>query len=449
MSETALHTDVAAVGAGFAGLAAARALHAAGLDTLVLEARDRTGGRAHTRRLADGTSVDLGGQWIGPTQDALYELCAEFGIETYPLPAHGAPVYRVGDTVTGDLPGGVQDLLDRVDALAVDLDTTAPWDHPEAATLDAQTLRHWLTLQDVGSDDEKDLVGRMLAGGLQTVTASETSMLALAFYLRSGGGVARLLDAEGGAQQDRIVGGPQAVTDAMAAALPAGTVRFSEPVRTIDRTDAERIVLTTASGTVVARHVVVAVPAALVPSMLDIVPALPVPKRIALGRLQSGIALKTNLVYDRPFWREQGLSGQSNHSRGVVTETADGTTPDAVGGVLTAFSYGEDAIALRRTDAENRAELIARALVPTFGDDVLNYREVAATDWATETFTGGCFSAGFGPGALSVVGRDLRGAVGPIHFAGTEYAHVWNGYFEGAVRSGRSAAAAILAERRG
>ena len=81
--------DVAVIGAGFAGLTAARDLTRQGASSVVLEARDRVGGRVHDRVLEDGTVLELGGQWVGPTQDRILGLLAELGIATQPTPTDG------------------------------------------------------------------------------------------------------------------------------------------------------------------------------------------------------------------------------------------------------------------------------------------------------------------------------------------------------------------------
>src|SRR5688572_21305663 len=88
--------DVVVVGAGLAGLAAARALEREGGNVVLLEARNRVGGRTLNEQIGDGKIVEIGGQWVGPTQDRLYELAAEFGIKTFPTYIEGENVLELG-----------------------------------------------------------------------------------------------------------------------------------------------------------------------------------------------------------------------------------------------------------------------------------------------------------------------------------------------------------------
>ena len=83
MTEEIREADIVIVGAGMSGLAAARAVLAAGLEPVVLEARDRVGGRLLNESIGDGKIVELGGQWVGPTQDRLSALAAELGVDTF------------------------------------------------------------------------------------------------------------------------------------------------------------------------------------------------------------------------------------------------------------------------------------------------------------------------------------------------------------------------------
>jgi len=444
---TRIDTDVVVVGAGFAGLAAALQLRDAGWSVVVLEARDRVGGRTHTRYLDDGTQIDLGGQWLGPTQDAMYELAAAFDVATFPTAAHGAAIYRLGTRLRPDLPPDVTELLNRIDALARHVDTSQPWDSPTATALDGMTLQSWLDEQDVGDVDERRMVGRLLAGGLLTAEASDTSMLGLLFYVRSGNGVDSLLGMSGGAQQDRLIGGPAAIAEAIADSLGTDVVRLNERVRRVGwdggvTVESDRL-------SVVARRAVIAVPAVVV-SDIEFAPALPVIKQIALRKLLPGSALKMHLVFNTPFWREAGLSGQSNLSSGWITETVDNSMPDGTRGVLTVFSYGNDALGLRRLSEAERRDAVVRELSEVFGPRTgADLREFVEFDWCAEPLTRGCFSARFGTNGWTSLGQDMRADTAVLHWAGTEYASVWNGYFEGAVSSGREAAVRAAAQMHG
>ena len=436
-------SDVIVVGAGFAGLAAARALRAAGHDVIVLEARKRVGGRTHTRYLTDGTQIDLGGQWLGPTQDTMYQLAAEFDIETFPTASHGQPVYRIGPHHRAEITPAAEQLLQRLDTLAHSIDRERPWVSADADYWDALTLHSWLAAQDVGDEHERALVGRMLAGGLQTVQTSDISMLGMLFYIRSGNGIDSLVNMQGGAQQDRLIGGPEAIAQAMAATLGEHVVRLGQRVCRLTWNDG--VTVTTDSDQFSAKRAVLALPATIAGD-IAFEPTLPALKDIALRTLLPGMGLKMHFVYPEPFWRQNGLSGQSNHTAGPVTETVDNTMPEGAPGVLTGFSYGHDALQLRRMSPAQRRETVLTALAPVFGEQIHNASEVIEFDWSAEPFTRGCFSGRYPPGAWTSCGADLLAPTGPIHWAGTEYASVWNGYFEGAVLSGQHAAAAITAQ---
>ncbi|NRQ37915.1 FAD-dependent oxidoreductase [Nonomuraea sp. NN258] len=433
--------DVIVIGAGFAGLAAALDLTEAGLRVVVLEARDRVGGRVLTRVLPDGTQLDLGGQWVGPTQHHVQELIARFRVDTYPSPEHGRPVVEYEGRRLTEPPAEVAALRERLDGLSREVPVDEPWRHPRAREWDTTTLASWLAAhaQDPAA---ARAVARATAGALLATDAGEVSLLHTLFYLASGQGLDMLAGYAGAAQSHRVAGGPQVIAERMAAALPEGTLRLAEPVRRIEHTSGGARVLTDL-GRHDARRVVVAIPPVLA-GRVDYSPALPVQRDGLTQRMPAGHGLKTHAVYDRPFWRDQGLSGISTSNDGPLTETADNTPPGGPGAVLTSFAYGAEAHRLRAMDAAARRRAVLERLAALFGARALEAREFVEYDWSAQPWTRGCFSGHPVPGAWTGYGPALRAPVGVLHWAGTETATRWNGYFDGAVESGRRAAAEVL-----
>ncbi|GAB3934130.1 flavin monoamine oxidase family protein [Micromonospora vulcania] len=436
---------VVVVGAGFSGLAAASALARAGARVRVLEARDRVGGRVLTHWLPDGTQLDLGAQWIGPTQDRMYALVAEHGLDTFASAAAGASTLLWAGQRRAEPPAEVGRVLDLLDAYASRLDPVAPWRTSGAARWDRTLFGGWLRTT-AGDADTADYLGRLLAGGLLATGANEISLLHVLFYLRSGGGTRSLLGMAGSAQQDRIVGGPPALAERMAAALPPGTLRLNAPVYAIGQ-DAHGVLVRTDTEGVEGDAVVVALAPALA-GRIRYDPALPALRDGLTQRMPMGSALKVHAVYPEPFWRADGLSGVATSSVGPLTETVDNSTPTSSRGVLTGFSYGTDAAALRAMSPQRRERSLLDAFATVVGPRAGDPVELIEYDWSADPWTRGCFCGAFTPGAWRSYGPWLRVPVGRVHWAGTETATRWAGYLEGAVRAGERAAAEVLAGER-
>ncbi|GIJ78874.1 monoamine oxidase [Micromonospora phaseoli] len=434
-------TDALVVGAGFSGLAAALSLVRAGRRVRVLEARDRVGGRALTRWLDDGTQLDLGAQWIGPGQDRVNALVRRYALGTFPSPAYG------GSTVIWDgarrdaAPEPTARVVELLDGYAARLDPAAPWTAPEAVRWDRITLGGWLAATAPDPVTARYL-GRLLAGGLLATSADEVSVLQMAFYLRSGGGSGALLRMAGGAQQDRIVGGPAALAEAMAAALGPDVVRLAAPVVAIEQ-DRAAVVVYTDAERFDAAAVVVAVPPTLA-GRIRYAPALPALRDGLTQRMPMGSAFKVHAVYPEPFWRADGRSGVATCSDGPVVETVDNSTPTSSRGVLTAFSYGVEANALRAMTPPARRAALLDALTVIVGPAARHAEEVIEYDWSADPWTRGCFCGALTPGSWRQYGPWLRPAVGRIHWAGTETATRWTGYLDGAIEAGERAAAEVL-----
>lgn len=433
--------DVVVVGAGFAGLSAAQELHRAGCSVLVLEARGRVGGRALTRFLPDGTQLDLGGQWISSGQIRISELVRHHGIATYPTSQYGSSVIDYDGEHLTALPDEVTALFRDLDTLCGHVPVKSPWTAADAVAWDRQTFATWLDETDA-PDAAKRYVGRVISGGLLAGSPSETSLLETLFYLASGGGTAALLGFRGGAQETRVVGGAQEIAERMAADLPDGTVRLSEPVTGIAH-DHSGVRVTTLLGEHCAARAVIALPPVLAGS-LGYDPPLSAVRAGVLQHMTAGTALKVHAVYPEPFWRDEGLSGVSTSVTGVLTETVDNTPPEAPRAVLTAFVYGDDAAHLRTRPPGERRESITRRLGELFTERAAEPEEFIEFDWLGQEWTRGCFSGHFTPGGWTAFGSALRLPEGTLHWAGTETAVHGNGYFEGAVESGHRAAREVL-----
>lgn len=446
--------DVVVVGAGLAGLVAARDLRTAGREVVVLEARDRVGGRTLNQPLGTpwgDAIVEAGGQWIGPTQDRLAALAGELGIASFPTFGEGEHLIEFGGRVRryrGDVPRiSPRALLDfeqarrRLDAMARRVPLDAPWAAPAAERWDAMTFESWM---------RRNLATRggraLFAGVTQGVWAAEPgeiSLLHWLFYVASAGGIERLIATDGGAQQDRFVGGSQRICLALAERLGEEVVRLRAPVRAIAHGDGGVVARADGGVEARARRAVVAIPPALA-GRIAYDPPLPALRDQLTQRMPMGAVIKCHAIYPEPFWRADGLTGQAGSDSGPAKVVYDNSPPDGAPGVLLAFLEGRHARELGTWAPEDRRAAVLATLVRMFGPRAGSPEAFFERAWAQEEYTRGCYGAYLAPGGWTGFGRALRPPVGPLHWAGAEYATVWNGYMDGAVRSGEAAAAAIL-----
>jgi monoamine oxidase len=196
--------------------------------------------------------------------------------------------------------------------------------------------------------------------------------------------------------------------------------------------------------TVRAERAVVAIPPTLA-GHIRYEPKLPAAHALLLQRLPAGFTYKIALVYDEPFWRADGLSGESLGLGSALSLTIDACGATAPPGILNTFACGPDARALARLEASERRRLVVDEMVARFGPKAATVRDYVEQDWAEEEWTRGCFMAHWAPGVLTQFGPLLREPVGRIHWAGTETSPVMNGFIDGAVRSGERAASEVLA----
>lgn len=439
--------DVAVVGAGFAGLTAARELDRLGRGVVVLEGRDRVGGRSLTTTVA-GTPVDLGATFVGPTQDAVRALAAELGCPTVRTHNRGKNLIRWRGKVRSyrsTIPRlSMLELVDvsriqwRFERLARQIPVVEPWTAGAAHRLDDLTFDGWLRSVHA-SASTRDLMA-IMARVTWGCEPDAVSMLHAVRYVKAAGGIGRMLDVEGGAQQDWFPAGTQQIAERMAAQLGSRVV-LGAPVHAVERNADDTVSVRHRSGVTAARAVVVATAPAHRHG-IAFEPALPAQYLELAANWPQGRLSKAYAAYATPFWRAGGCSGEALSDEGPVFITFDVSPSDDGPGILLGFT---DARSFDPLPARERRERALAGFAALFGDAALDALDYVDHCWGAEQFAPGGPTAAVPPGSWTSCGAALRTPVGPIHWAGTETADRWTGFLDGAVRSGQRAAAEVHA----
>jgi monoamine oxidase len=441
--------DVVVVGAGFAGLAAAKALRAAGLEPLVVEARDRVGGRTCPGLIA-GLTIDLGGMWVGPTQTALDALAREYGVKTYPQYLSGKSAIELdgkwrssegedyGALLSLPVKLDVAQVVYRLTTLSDSINPDSPWTHPKAEAFDAITLQTWL-------DEHTHTEGAMsfMVSLIRAVFCAEPgdlSFLFCLFYLRSGGNLEELTTVRNGAQQRLFVGGVHQLSQRMADQLGERVI-LDSPVTDIDQ-DAERVTVTCRDASFRAKALIIAIAPALA-GRINYSPLLPAKRDALTQRMPMGSAIKVWIAYATPFWRAHGFSGLFSSDTAAFGPAFDVTPPETRAGILAGFFDAKNSVEWSERTIEQRRAEVVRSLTAAFGAEAGAPLEYIEKNWTQERYSLGCYTGTLGPGALTQFGPTLREPVGRIFFAGTESSPIWAGYIEGALRSGTRAAGEV------
>jgi monoamine oxidase len=456
------HADVVVVGAGFAGLTAALRLKQAGKSVLVLEARNRVGGRAHNAAIPGGQVTERGAAFIGPTQDHIAKLATDFGVGTFPTYDTGDNVYvRDGNrsTYSDTGPTGTAPpdpvilpeltlVVSQLDQMSTEVPVDAPWNAAKAASYDAQTLQSWVD-SNTATPQFRELVP-MATRPIFGAEPRELSLLFTLFYIAASGNeqnpgtFERNFNTRMGAQQDRFDGGTQLVTLRVAKRLGKKRVLLKQAVKRIVQKRGG-VVVHTKRLEVHAKRVIVAVPPTLA-GRIDYRPDLPPERDQLTQRLPQGNLTKVAAVYDRPFWRDAGLTGTAVSTDGFVSATFDDTPPGGSPGVVFGFVGGDQSIAFNALPAGDRRGAVLGQFTQFFGPGASSPIAYLESNWAGERWSRGSPVGIAGPGVYTGYGPALRRPVGRIHWAGTETSTYWNGYMDGAVRSGERAAAEVIGE---
>jgi monoamine oxidase len=443
--------DVCVVGAGFAGLTAALRLKQAGQSVALLEARDRVGGRTFTVSRDDGSWIDKGGAWVGPTQDRIYALMNEFGVPTFKQYTGGQAMmvvdgrqYRYRGTIPWSMSPWASLNLGAgffgISQLCKSIPLDAPWEAKDAAKWDRMTLAQWLD-KNVMSKAAHDLLDTAV-GGCYTSAASEVSMLFVLYQMASGGGPGFVLGGKGASQDARVVGGMGAIYQPMAAEL-GDAILLSQPVRHIAQ-DPDGVTVRSERDSIRARRVIVAVPLAIA-SQIIYEPMLPTDRSFLQQRMPSGAIVKISIVYDEPFWRADGLCGQSAAPGTLAPVTIDACSDSGTPGILCVVIEGPTAREYDRMDDAERRQAVLDTLVDRFGAKAGKSVDYVEQNWSREPYSAGGMLSHAPPGVLTEFGHALREPCGRIHWAGTESSAKMCGWIDGAIRSGERAATEVMA----
>ena len=486
-----IERDVVVIGAGPAGLMAARTLKKAGRSVAVLEARPRVGGRTWNGKVADAQGrehfIEIGGQWISPDQTRLIDLVDELGLETFPRYREGTSIYVSPDGTRHEYEGTtfpasektqaeMDQLIATLDQLAAEIGAEEPWAHPKAAELDAISFREWLKQQ---SDDQEaiDNVSIYVASGMLTKPSHTFSTLQAVLMSASAGSFSNLVD-EDFILDRRVEGGMQSVSLKLAEELGEDVI-LDSPVRTLewatpDESTADPLNHVPADvrngvendggpgsvtahsdrAVVRARYAVLAVPPNLY-ERISYVPPLPREQQIVHQHLSMGLVIKVHAVYETPFWREEGLSGTGFGGGRLVQEVYDNTNygenfaggqagQEDPFGTLVGFVSDVYAEQMWKLSPQERQHAILSAMADYLGPKTMEPIAFYLSDMAAEEWTRGAYATSYDLGGLSRWGHLQNQPTGPIHYACSDIAAEGYQHVDGAIRQGEIAAQRII-----
>jgi monoamine oxidase len=449
--EARMEADVVVVGAGLAGLTATRELKDAGWTVRLLEARDRVGGRLKGDALGNGKVADLGGEYFGDKSTAIAETARSVGVNGFRTYDEGRRItflngrryeytglfpLRMSPATLADFGQAVL----KIERLVRRVPAESPWSAPDAARLDSQTFWSWMQRNVATSSARAFLT--MATEAAYCTSPADLSLLHVLYYANASGGFRYLLEISGGIQRYRFDSGAHSIPVRLAERLP-DEVRLGAVVRTI-RQRSDSVVVSGPGFEARARYAVVAVPMTLA-GRIAYEPALPGYRDQLTQRMPAGAAIKCLAVYDEPFWRAEGLSGQVTNNEGPFRVAFDTSPPDGNPGVLSAFVTGSAARRLTQMSRPERRAAVLEGLVRGLGPRAGKPVDFVEQNWLDEEFTRGCYHGFAPPGVYTVYGPALRAPIGRIHWAGTETGVHQMGSMGGAVDSGRRVARELLA----
>ncbi|KAJ9609604.1 hypothetical protein H2200_005932 [Cladophialophora chaetospira] len=455
--EALRNVDVVVVGAGLSGLKAAFELQKAGVSCVVVEARDRVGGKTHSvDPLGQGKFIDVGAAWINDTnQGKVYELAKSLGLELVTQKTQGSVIqedlagvtglFEYGGTPTNaPEPNGIENLVyirTLFEKLCQEIDIRDPVG--TGGRFDKLTLEEWCKseIKSETANASVNLWTRAMLG----LEASEVSALYFLDYCKSGGGLLQMRsDFKHGGQYLRFIKGTQSMSLGLADLLQPGSVVLNSPVRHISQTP-DGIHVSAGRGDFICQRVIVSVPTVLYKE-ITFDPPLPAAK-VELGKSNvHGYTLKVMVSYSEPWWRKKELSGAIMSFVGPITTCRDSSNDEVGQFSLTCFTNGDFGRKGSLLPQQERFNSILAHIKRVFGPYVEVPEPIAVTEheWASDQWAQGCPCPASPPGIMTNYNHALRTTHGKVHFIGTETAYEWKGYMDGAIRSGERGAEEVI-----
>ncbi|KAJ5609038.1 hypothetical protein N7528_009605 [Penicillium herquei] len=455
------NADVIVIGAGLAGLTAALDVIQSGLSCIILEARDRVGGKTWSQQTSDGKGyIDVGAGWLNDTnQSRVWAIAKRYGAEVIVQNTQGKAVLEnwegnVSSFEYGEVPNfdeetrkNVTEIRDMCEAECQQLDT---W-RPRNTELDAMTLEAFLRSR--GASKAAMGTATVWTRAMLGVEPCDISALYFLNYCKSGGGLLIMRsDRKDGGQYLRVRGGTQTLSKGLASSLPAGVLRLETPVQSIVQEQGGSIKVQAGGSVYSATKVITTLPGPALKNV-SFYPPLPSAKRAWTESLYYGYYTKAMMEFKTPFWVERGFCGLANSFIGPAGVIRDSCIPQDNKYVLTCFMGGEPGRAWAALSTAEREKTLLKQIGKLYGVSNVEdqFLKMTAYEWVHDEYAGlGCPCTTLPPGVLDTLGGDgLRAPVGNLHFAGTETAGEWKGYMEGAVRSGSRAAAEVVKDLNG
>ncbi|KAG8450492.1 hypothetical protein GDO86_002957 [Hymenochirus boettgeri] len=446
--------DVIVIGGGISGLSAAKLLFESGINVLVLEARDRVGGRTQTVRNKEVKYVDLGGSYVGPTQNHLLRMAKDLDLETYKVNVNGFVIQNTKGKsykFQGAFPPAYNPLvyldynnfMRTMDQWAEQIPEDAPWKAPHALEWDKLSMMQFINKVCWTTSGRR--FATLFVNFIVATETHQVSALWFLWYVKLCGGSTRVFATDNGGQERKFVGGSGQISERIMEQLQ-GRVKLQSPVVRIDQSGHNVIVESLNHEIYEAEYIISAIPP-LLTTKIHFKPELPGIRNQLIQRLPVGSVIKCIVYYKEAFWRKMGFCGCMimEDEDAPVGFTFDDSKPDGSVPAIVGFVFSRKATFMTNLTTEERKRRICEYYAKMMGtEEALHPVHYEEKDWCKEQYSGGCYTAYFPPGIMTQYGSVIRKPVGKIFFAGTETATTWSGYMEGAVQAGERAAREIM-----